>query len=380
MTFVEITGTNFQNKGAELMLLAVAEECRRRGVDPVVQPWNGPYLQRAPLGLFQKAHYQRFGIAWDRGAHMLPRRLRHQYGIVEDREIFAVLDASGFQLGDQWGEAIAMDFAARIEASARRGQKVILLPQAFGPLKNAGVRSAARIILDTATLIFARDPDSYRFLREIAPDNDKIRIAPDFTNLVGASLPNTEVVRGAACILPNQRMLDKSDSETARSYVDFLVEVARQLKANGYPLISLVHETKTDLIVLNEINGRLGYKIPAIEICDARQAKGVLGHCELVVASRFHALASALSQGVPCIATGWNHKYRHLMEDYGCADWLLDPSPAAGTARVRELLVPARLAECRKRIAEHAPGLKKKSEDMWDLVFNELSGGAVETN
>ncbi|QDV59318.1 polysaccharide pyruvyl transferase family protein [Rosistilla oblonga] len=373
MKFVEVTGTNFQNKGAELMLGAIASKCLQSAdLRCAIQPWNGSFEKRARLGVYQKADFQRFRIKWHCLASLIPKRVRQQYGIVVDAEISAVLDASGFQFGDQWGAAICRSAANRLKASKRKGKKIILLPQAFGPFQDAGTREAMKHILDVCDLVFARDPSSLGHLTKLETNESVIRMAPDFTNLVGRE-PSATQEKWGVCILPNQRMLDKSPRKTSAKYIEFLVDAARLLNEQSQNPFFLIHETTTDRSIVDEVNDRLDVPLPLIEESDIFRIKEILGSCQAVVGARYHGLVSALSQGVPCIATGWSHKYVHLMRDYACEDYFVDLSISDQKSRLAELIDTDRLRDCKKRVVGCATHLKHQSEAMWNEVFRVLS-------
>lgn len=357
------------------MLAAIAQRCLERGIQPAVLPWIGSYDQRAKLGLWQIAWYQRFKLHWHKVADILPARLAHQYGIVRESEITVVLDASGFQLGDQWGERIASSMADRLCAAKASGKKVILLPQAFGPFSSLGMKDAARRIIKAADLIFARDPESYSYIGQLAPNSQKIQQSPDFTCLISGEPTRVDIAKKTACILPNMRMLDKNTPLAAQKYMDFLKEAVRVLEYQGYEVCSLIHETVTDQGILDRLNEDRSKPLRTLKIADAREVKTVLGMCEVVIASRFHALVSALSQGVPCIATGWSHKYSHLMRDYDSDDWLIDLTEQSSSSfdRIDRLLSERSIVSCRERLLKKKTTLVVQSENMWDKVFCELA-------
>jgi colanic acid/amylovoran biosynthesis protein len=373
MIFAEVTGTNFQNKGAELMLAAIAHQARAMAdIRCVVQPWNGAYEARAMLGLYQKADYQRFKVPWHGLAPLAPARLRRQYGVVLEAEVSAVLDASGFQFGEQWGEAICAGAAGRFERWKRQGKAIVLLPQAFGPFFAPPLRQAMARILACADLVYARDSDSEAYLRDLAPGGENIRLAPDFTSLLAPEHAPAPFEPPLACVLTNQRMIDRASPAAAERYIGFLVEAVAAMATRGYRVSFLVHELKTDRPLIGKVAAASPHPFVVAHLDRALEIKAYLGRCSLIVASRFHALVSAMSQGVPAIATGWSHKYRHLMADFGCEGFLIDLEAEDASARLAALLEPDALAGARVALAAAGGPLRDKSRLMWEEVFDRL--------
>ena len=59
--------------------------------------------------------------------------------------VSALVDASGFAFGDQWGPGPSRQMGRLFGSYARAGKPVVLLPQAFGPFQEPEVAEAARM-------------------------------------------------------------------------------------------------------------------------------------------------------------------------------------------------------------------------------------------
>ncbi|ARA94415.1 hypothetical protein AWN76_015480 [Rhodothermaceae bacterium RA] len=365
-----IVGTSTWNKGAELMQVALQEHLRRRdpGVVLAVPGDFGSFEERAQYRLRYMLPPLRKGRAW-LALQLLPMSLRRSFGVVVEDEVDAILDASGFAFGDQHPLQRTVRFAEDVERWRRQGKPVVLLPQALGPFEQPAMRAAFARVMRAATLVYARDPVSLEHARSVAPDAQNLRLAPDFTNLVKPLEPEEIGSLNRACIVPNQRMIEKATSrEEADAYVPLLGTVVRAVEAHGVEPVLLIHGAH-DTPLVEGVQQHLGRSLPVIEERDPVRIKAELGRSRLVVASRFHALVSALTQGVPAIATSWSHKYEMLFADYGCPDLVL-PVPADAEqvhAAVTRTLGPEREGLV-GTLQARAGAFMAQMRDMWQEV------------
>jgi colanic acid/amylovoran biosynthesis protein len=378
---IEIQMVEFVNKGQELMLRAALQRLRQAYPDAsfaMAPSVLAPYHGRARLGLGQKAWYWGCGIQWGDLAALAPARLREYYGVVLDREVDVVVNAAGYLYCDHWGPRPAEELARACRRWHRRGTRIILLPQAFGPFTSSRLRQAMRTIADHADLIFARDPISHVHLAEIVEDRQQLRIAPDFTGLIDGIAPeNIELPAHSYSIIPNCRMIDKTRGSTREAYLPFMIRVVQHLKERGVSPLLLAHSGPTDLELARQIDAACG-GVPIIKEDHPLRIKGILGKCEGCIGDRFHGLVSALHQGIPALAAGWSHKYQMLFDTYGFSEGLLDPADSDDVMRNRldMLLDPMSRNRIRSLLIENALKVDQQAEAMWQTVFRTLDKGS----
>ena len=312
----------------------------------------------------------RLGVEWGDAAGVIPARLRRRYGLILDREVDVVIDAAGFAYSDQWGAASSLELARAARRWRRRGTRLILMPQAFGPFENHEIRNAIRSAVGNADLVMPRDATSYRYLTDATGEREYIRQYPDFTNLLDGVAPDDfDPGRFGVALVPNYRMIDKTGDANGDSYVAFIKACAQRLQALDANPFLLIHEGRDDERLAERISAASG-GIPVISEDDPLRLKGILGACRAVVASRFHALVSALSQGVPAVATGWSHKYTELFDDYGFPDGVMSVTDSVDNiAAMMDRLVDTESSQAiSERLSHHSARLKALSEDMWAAV------------
>lgn len=378
---IEIRQAGFVNKGAELMLHAVVQKVREQYPDAkltMAPTWGGSddtFDKMRELNLYPKAWLWRKGIDFGQIVEFIPKKnLLKNYGLVFNSEVDVVLDAAGFSYSDQWGSNSSRELSDSSKKWKKNGTKLIMLPQALGPFEDKEIQKYAKIWAKNADLIFPREVDSYQYITSLIGEQSKIKQYPDFTNLVKGTLPEGyNPSNKCIALVPNYRMIDKTDKKESDAYLPFMIRCARYLVSKNQKPFILVHEGENDRILAEKISEAVG-GIPIVIEDNPLYIKGILGSCNATIGSRFHGLVSALSQGVPSLATGWSHKYKKLFEDYSFSEGLVSvfDTDKELQQKIDLLIEPESSTSLKKKLTQKSEQLKCLSEDMWELVFTEI--------
>jgi colanic acid/amylovoran biosynthesis protein len=380
---VQIQGVNFINKGAELMMHAVLQYLNEHGILVASPLGMGGYHQRANAGLHHLLWIETGRIPLAKlivpaVAECIPKKMKRVMHVVSNSEVSAILDASGFAYSDQWGAIPSELMAQRCKQWKNAGKKIIFLPQAFGPFETPSIRQAFQSVIANADLIYARDLISRQHLLDVARDFcsvSHIRQAPDFTNLVQGKVPTYFKIKPRrVCIIPNSRMLDKTSASVRNNYVDFLVLCLKQMFSKATEPFMLVHDLSSDQDLAREVQTNFGQPIEIISEVNPLYIKGILGTCYGVISSRYHGLVSALSQGVPSLATSWSHKYQMLLEDYGCPECLISSFESQENIKHQFDLItdPMQRQSLLESLAYYGSEQQKQTQRMWGEVLEIL--------
>jgi len=285
------------------------------------------------------------------------------------------LDAAGFAYSDQCGPRCTVAVASAVKRWKKNDAKIIFLPQAFGPFLSERSKSAIKSIVECSDLLFSRDKISYDYLTELVGKRENVKIAPDFTNLMEGSLPEGfDREANRFCIIPNYRMIEQADATRREKYVPFLIMCARYLYRKGARPFILIHEGDADLRLGQKVAREVNGDINIIHEGNPLAIKGIIGACDGVIGSRFHGLVSALSQGIPALATGWSHKYEMLFRDYNFPEGMIsvDASFDEVQGKMDMLISQAPKQLLREKILTAALLQKQASVRMWNEVFSHI--------
>lgn len=383
---IEIKGVQFVNKGAELMLLAIVEKIHKLWPEAeicLLPRINSPYTSRAKLGAYQKLNLRKGTIDLNKASYWLPKAFRHYlkrvWGIVTEVDVDLILDASGFSYGDQWSDTALIQAATESKRINSKQKKYVFMPQALGPFTKVDNKKWSKVAFENACLVFARDDVSYHASKAMV-DTGNLHISPDFTNLVSPILREEYAdLKGKIAIIPNSKMLSKQNENLAwrANYLTMLTTLIALLLQKDKEVFLLNHEGKNDEAICHQINDTLNVSLPIVSPTDALQIKAIIGQCSFTICSRFHGCVSSLSQGIPCIATSWSHKYEQLFSEYGVSHLLI---PA--TIEKEELIglvnyVIDEQAEIKNLLLPNINKFREEAREMWDKIYNKVTSHVV---
>lgn len=255
----------------------------------------------------------------------------------------------------------------------RSSQLLILMPQALGAFNNDAVKDGCKKLFERASLVFPRDTMSYKYVTNLfAEQNNKIKQCPDFTITVKPKVDESvQLPENFVGIVPNIRMLDKLDNK--ESYLSFLRKSVDSIIKYQMTPVFVVHDAHEDRNVVKLLGD--GYQdFLIVQHEDPQVLKSILGKAQFVIGSRFHALVSTLSQGVPCIGAGWSHKYPELFSDFSTRESLIDDLTDLDALEKQISLLSQSNYRSQKsnEIMVAANRLKGQINEMWDIVLNEI--------
>lgn len=274
-----------------------------------------------------------------------------------------------------------------LRLALRLGKPLLFFPQSFGPFADPG--SAARLLAVLAHPgtrgILVRETISRDLLQELAAKSGlslPTILCPDmaFSHCPQAAadpLPDHLPRPRLALALRDWAFPGADAQERARAREEYLltmVEVCRRFRVRHGGSIVLYSQVRgpaaaeDDRRLTAEILGRLAAELPATvlyhhtlpESAHPDEIVALLARCDLLLASRLHAVILSVLAGTPALALGYLPKSRGVMRELGLEDACLEITAARVDdveRRLEELLArraewPERCAVLRRRLRE----------------------------
>ncbi len=257
-----------------------------------------------------------------------------------------VIDLSGISFVDGRGLGILVYNITVALLPALLGTKSMKFAQAMGPFETPLNRAAARLCLRCVDRIVARGRITEKHLLDLGVPRGKVH---QFTDAAFMMKVSGETRQRAAQLLGTaptgdrpwvavsaSSVVDDYCTANGRSYPALMARFIDWLiQEKGRRVLLLAHSTlpessskkNNDLPTCRAVHELLRHPehcffVEGLHHADSLRA--LIGHCDLLVASRFHAMISGLSMGVPSLLIGWSHKYIEVLEAFDLQHFALD--------------------------------------------------------
>jgi colanic acid/amylovoran biosynthesis protein len=290
----------------------------------------------------------------------------------------ALLDQGGITFSDGREKYLLYNVASILPA-LMVGIPVVKCAQAVGPFEGRLNRLVARFFLPRMHRIHTRGRITHELAEAFGLTNLErsadLAFALEFTGLerdsVGQSLDMMPFSRGDVVgVSPSAVIARKVDSIPGGDYVRETVAFIRGLLDEGRTVAIIPHSVRrhterthnNDLPLCRDLATAIGPDERLILVdqeLSSQELRYVISLCGFFVASRFHAMVSALATGVPTVVIGWSHKYREVLEMFDLKKWALGHEIYASQLLAERLAVlESESDEVRALLRVHLPTVK----------------------
>ena len=267
MSFL-ITGAQMGNKGAQSMLYVMVSELRERFPDKKIYfataesydeknynfkklACNSMTKRIAALEGNKRRVYYVKAFCRDLVAFFAGKKrcLWHYNDLLDiEDDLDAIIDVSGFAIGDKWSTWSHESFFDIIRFAKRKDIPVYIMPQSFGPFnyseKQMYLKSLVKEMLEYPRIVFAREKSSYKNLVDIGLK--KVSLVPDLVlqskeinlKLVFKKNPVIKIpdisTENNVGIIPNSQCFKYGDEDKLLSLYRKIIDSLIEKKCNVY--------------------------------------------------------------------------------------------------------------------------------------------------
>ncbi|CAN5541717.1 hypothetical protein BH10ACT1_BH10ACT1_43530 [soil metagenome] len=263
------------------------------------------------------------------------------------------------------------------------GRPVVKCAQAMGPFKSQLNRRLASLVLPRLAAVCPRGEATRRHLDDLGltnqvPANDLAftMVVPERAEQRAAELLAAGGAGPYIVVSPSQVV----DTACTARDIDYAGHLAGAIDGlvERYPthtVVIVAHSAMpgvgvnhmNDLPLCRAIHDGTRHREQVHLIDDdllPTELRAVIGKGDVLVTSRFHAMISALAEGVPPVVIGWSHKYAEILDPFGLGEVATTYDELAKPNAVldRTIAVMERAPELRTRIAAHLPQARAEAD------------------
>jgi colanic acid/amylovoran biosynthesis protein len=314
--------------------------------------------------------------------HLPPSILRRNRILATLERSDLLIDMGGISFSDGRGVVLAYN-AACILPALLLGKPVMKYAQAMGPFRTLLNRQVAKVLLPRLAVIAARGETTRGYLQELGLTN--VVLCADAAFALDAddtvALETSQAIQ-AWDLFEGKKLVGIAASSVVRAYcqrrdIDYcqiVADFADQITTSGNYGVSLIahavrqskkggrtSDVDTCLTIYERMKNKQHCQL-VIEDLPPSILRAIIGHCDYFIASRFHAMVSALAKGVPTLVTAWSHKYREVLAMFDMEEWTIGYQALTTASLLGRFETLVRHEdEVRTRIARHLPDVMRSS-------------------
>jgi len=279
------------------------------------------------------------------------------------------------------------------------GKELILLPQTYGPCTRSITRRMAKSVLKRASVIYARDTESVKYVRELFGNhnvNGKLRFMPDVAFILDSDKPETfdigslDKVRKKNSIVvglnisgllfnggytkENMFGLKTNYRKLINSIVYYLMKDERNLILLVPHVLSPSRTVEDDPYACRQLYDKLIEEYPGRIFLtqgnyNHNNIKYIIGLCDFFIGSRMHACIAALSQSIPAIGIAYSKKFHGVFESVGLGDCVVDAYKCDSNTELLSIVEAAfeKRYQSRRHLNKVIPTIKAEILEMLEV-------------
>lgn len=304
-----------------------------------------------------------------------------------------VIDEAGISFVDSRG--FVMNTYAFVCAAVPMlcGVPVVKYSQALGTFKNGWNRFLAKWILPKIKLICARGKITQENLAGIGV-TENVKLCADgafsmpdsefWAEKVEAQCSDSAFFRKRVVALSISSVVQGKCEKLGRDYRGCMVQFINWLNEQDYNVLLIANAARegsekprnNDLIICTEVYNAVRDKTKVMwepREMAPEEIRELLARCEVLVASRFHAMIGALEKCVPVLLIGWSHKYKEVLDMFGLGEYAVDFSALDLDAlKIKFMGFIKESTNIREKISRNLPQVLESSRDNIRFISEEI--------
>jgi len=373
MKKIIVTGAGFGNMGAEAMIFVVVNELRHLYKDVKIIVANSGkcpnrYKDTKEFEYVEtgKSEYYYIASKKEKAKWILKTiyskirgrktiNLRTFERVAKDAD--AIIDISGFALGDQWSDVNCLTFLSRIQLAKDIQIPIILMPQSFGPFNFQGKQKLLILkkideLMSYPQRIYTREKQGYELLKNSYHLNN-VKMASDIVlsskedvkdgnGIYTSRGEQFKIKQNSIAIIPNAHCYDYGKDKI----IDLYEEIIKHLLSTG-KYVYLIRHSKADENVCQKVK-KVFEDDPNVILCNniasCFEFSDIIKEFKFVIASRYHSVVHSYKKNTPCIVIGWATKYHELLKSMGQDGYFND---------IRTTITPSEVIKMIKRMDDN---------------------------